>query len=95
MLYQLSYTPRRRPLPTRIAGLSIYGETAVRHVLHFRLVGQLFDHHRGSIGQHLGDPRRDFVGVVAHRDHRIGADLCRHAGIVVEGLLPRLFGELV
>src|SRR5262245_24759202 len=57
--------------------------------------GRLFGDDDGrAIGQHLGHSRRDFVGVVAHADHGVGAGFRRMLLHEPEGVRPRLLAQL-
>jgi thioredoxin reductase (NADPH) len=52
------------------------------------------DHDGRAVGQNLGHRGRDLVGIIAHREDRIGAHLVGVLDEKVERLLPRLLGEL-
>ena len=58
----------------------------------YRAIKQLID--GGAIGQNLGDPVGDFVGVVAHADNRIGAAVRGMFAHVIESFLTRRLGEV-
>src|SRR5581483_11719362 len=49
---------------------------------------------RGIVGEHLGHARGDFVGVVAHADHRVGAELDRVLEHQAVRILARSFAEV-
>src|SRR5437763_4793037 len=67
-LTKLSYTPAE-PSPAQLLSLRIRPNKG-------RGSGGL-DPDGGAVGENLGDPVGDFVGVVAHADDRIGAALRR------------------
>jgi len=50
--------------------------------------GRLHDHRR-PISQHLGDPRRDLVGVIAHGDDGVGPDVGTMLSHELVGIRPR------
>src|SRR6516165_1807337 len=56
--------------------------------------GNRLDPDGGPIGQNLGDPIHDLIGVIAHAEHSIGAGLARVFAHMVESLLPGAFGQM-
>src|SRR5262249_37935914 len=80
------------PYDYAFAPVSLNGETGPRAAA--RSGSGRLHHHCGAIGEDLGDAVGDLVRVVAHADHRIGAELARVLDHQLIGLLARLLGEV-